>query len=109
MSTRSDLASRIADEIWYMLALLHIDSDVGCLSTSIGKVRAGGSAAKVGLLWMGEVTIDGSPYTVGSRTSVANLSRILVEDHREESGQPVDFLIVPKPAKRVLTSDAKAV
>lgn len=108
MSTRSDLASKIADEVWAMLTLLHIDSDVGCLSASIGKVRAGGSASKAGLLWMGEVTIDGSPYTIGSRSPVAQLGRILIEDHREESGQPVDFLIVPKPAKRVLTSDVKA-
>ncbi len=104
MATRSDLSSRIEDQIRWMLHVLHIESDVRCLTESLGKVRANGGAAKAGLLWMGEVTIDGVPYTVGSRVGIPNLKRILIEDHREEDGQPVDFLVVPKPLKRVLTS-----
>lgn len=108
MSRRSDLAFSIWSEVERMLYSLQIDSDVYCVGESLGSVSKGGQLSRLGFVWVGRLTIDGQSYTVGSKASMLELgSRIIVLDKRDDHDKVVDFLVVPKPKRKVLTVAAQ--
>lgn len=108
MSRRSDLAFSIWTEIDRMLCSLGVYSDVHCVAESILTTRKGWALSKSGILWVGHLTIDGVRYSVGSRHSMIDLGqRILIHDRRDDPDTGLDFLVEPKPKRKVLTSVGK--